>query len=416
MKKFLITAIFLFFTPVWLALLFVFGQNSAGYLSSKNLNPDLIGINLPKLYLVQSGSMEPAVDVGSVVIVSSDSTYVNGDIISFDVQGNGKNIITHRIAYKEFPDGIEGDPEYVTKGDANEDFDATKIKNNNIIGKVRVTLPYLGYLASYAKKPWGFILLVIVPATILIYEELKTIFWETKRGAKKVFGKLRKSNTNSISLDYPKSDAEPKQNFFTKLFKSFAYMIPIFGAGLVFVSLSASYFADNEPSIGNLFKAANSFETTAPVIPTTVTATPTLTPTPTPTSTPNLHLVINEILANPDPITDLEWVEIYNPTGSDVDLTGWSLKDLALSGKSLSSLGIISSNDYKVYEYSSDGWLNNSGTETLQLIDQASLIVDEVTYTGTVENQSIGRDPDGSDGFGTCTTSSKGGSNNGNCP
>lgn len=187
MKKFLITTIILFFTPFWLALLFMFGQNTASYLlNSKEKNIlSVKNINLPKLYLVQSGSMEPAVGVGSVVIVSPDTTYVNGDIISFDLQGTGKSVITHRIAYKEFPDGISGDPQYVSKGDANEDFDASKVANKNIIGRVRLVIPYLGYLASWAKKPWGFILLVIVPATILIYEELKTIFGEAKKGVKR---------------------------------------------------------------------------------------------------------------------------------------------------------------------------------------------------------------------------------------
>lgn len=154
MKKFLITAIILFIVPIWLALLFIFGQNGAAYLlNSKEKNIlSVKNINLPKLYLVQSGSMAPAVGVGSVVIVSQDATYVNGDIVSFDTQGTGKNIITHRIAYKEFPNGINGEPQYATKGDANEDFDTTKITNKNIIGKVRLTIPYMGYLAQPPKS------------------------------------------------------------------------------------------------------------------------------------------------------------------------------------------------------------------------------------------------------------------------
>ncbi|KKQ46617.1 MAG: Type I signal peptidase, partial [Candidatus Woesebacteria bacterium GW2011_GWD1_38_10] len=79
------------------------------------------------------------------------------------------------------PSGENGEPEYVTKGDANEDFDPPKISDKDIIGKVRLTIPYLGYLAFAAKKPWGFILLVIVPATIFIYEELKAVLKELRK-------------------------------------------------------------------------------------------------------------------------------------------------------------------------------------------------------------------------------------------
>jgi hypothetical protein len=36
-------------------------------------------------------------------------------------------------------------------------------------------------------------------------------------------------------------------------------------------------------------------------------------------------VVLNEVMANP--LSGLEWVELYNPSNCDVDITGWSLKD-----------------------------------------------------------------------------------------
>ena len=406
MKKHIITAIIIFFTPVWLALLFIFGQNSAAFLLNSNDQNILSvkNINLPKLYLVQSGSMEPAVGVGSVVVVSPDTTYVNGDVVSFDIQGTGKNIITHRVAYKEFPNGVGGDPEYVTKGDANEDFDTTKVTDKNIIGKVRLTVPYLGYLASTAKKPWGFILLVIVPATILIYEELKTIFGEAKRGVKKVIQHRVGDNVSA-----PRSNSK---NIFYRLFRSSAYFLPIFGAGLVFISLSASFFSDSEATRDNLFQAASSFGTPTPDV--------TVTPTPIPIAK---TLVINEVL----PLSDCrvgddtaQWIEVYNGYDYTVGLQNFKITD----GTNVISLVHannidISSGGFALLAHDNSPWQNcytdngiitaNLGgqldlnTGHLQLLDpaQGDLVIDDVRWGGTylvpAVNQSIEREPDGLD-------------------
>lgn len=71
----------------------------------------------------------------------------------------------------------------------------------------------------------------------------------------------------------------------------------------------------------------------APTVTLTPTVTPTpgatLTPTPTPilspTPTPIPSLVINEVSSDGNP--NLEWVEIYNPTASAVDVSGWKIED-----------------------------------------------------------------------------------------
>jgi len=61
---------------------------------------------------------------------------------------------------------------------------------------------------------------------------------------------------------------------------------------------------------------------------------PTPTPTPTPTAIPGTpSIVINEVMqANTDTIADgdgnfEDWIELYNPTCSTIDLTGWSMRD-----------------------------------------------------------------------------------------
>src|SRR4030043_2456032 len=84
--------------------------------------------NFPRAYIVQSGSMEPTIKTGSIVVSSWKDSYAPGDIVTFILNGNKKNIITHRIEFKQYPEGIDKDPVYITSGDANEDFDNWQIK------------------------------------------------------------------------------------------------------------------------------------------------------------------------------------------------------------------------------------------------------------------------------------------------
>lgn len=119
------------------------------------------------------------------------------------------------------------------------------------------------------------------------------------------------------------------------------------------------------------------------------------------------HLVINEIY--PAPFSgEKEWVEIYNPTLVDFDLSDFCLKDGAIATKNLS--GMILAGEYFIFEVSSS-WLNNSG-EILRLIHNPSLgVIDQVAYgnwdDGSVDpddnaqapaqGQSISRIPNGQD-------------------
>ena len=50
------------------------------------------------------------------------------------------------------------------------------------------------------------------------------------------------------------------------------------------------------------------------------------------------HVVINEVDTNPfgdDSESISEWVELYNPTDSDVDLSGWEIASTTVLKKTL---------------------------------------------------------------------------------
>ncbi|OGI26459.1 MAG: signal peptidase I [Candidatus Moranbacteria bacterium RBG_13_45_13] len=113
--------------------------------------------------------MEPKIPMGSLIFVKSAAGYNVGDVITLKA---GKNTVTHRIVGKNTENG---EIIYKTKGDANEEADAEQTPAKNVVGKSFFTLPYVGYPIGYARTKTGFILLVIIPSTIIVYEELYKI-------------------------------------------------------------------------------------------------------------------------------------------------------------------------------------------------------------------------------------------------
>jgi signal peptidase len=119
--------------------------------------------------IVLSGSMEPAINTGSVIItrpIAPEAIHV-GDIISFSSR-SGTFVTTHRVI------GIEQNPEllFITKGDANRGKDPAPISPDQVLGKLFLVLPGLGYLISYIKNPVALIILIVVPLVIVLGFEL----------------------------------------------------------------------------------------------------------------------------------------------------------------------------------------------------------------------------------------------------
>jgi len=131
-----------------------------------------------KVLIVQSGSMAPAIKTGSVVIVKPVSDYKIGDVITFGQATKTKAPTSHRIYDIKV---VDGQPVYITKGDANNAPDAKEISKSEIIGKVLFDVPYAGYAVDAAKKPLGFALIIVVPAAIIIFDEGKKIVGEIKK-------------------------------------------------------------------------------------------------------------------------------------------------------------------------------------------------------------------------------------------
>lgn len=116
-----------------------------------------------RFFLVQSGSMEPAIMTGDVIFVKYQSQYQTNDVITF-YEGD-KRIVTHRIVATR-------DGKFVTKGDANRTEDNSVVDVKNVIGKTILVVPKIGYLVDFSRTLNGFIFFIIFPGVVLIISQL----------------------------------------------------------------------------------------------------------------------------------------------------------------------------------------------------------------------------------------------------
>ncbi len=129
--------------------------------------------------IVSSGSMEPAIHTGSLAVILPQSMYAIDDIITFGEDTREKVPTTHRIVDMRVE---AGQTLFQTKGDANEDPDVREVGEGEVIGKVLFSIPYLGYIIDFAKKPIGFFLLIVIPAGAIIVDEVWKIIKEVRKG------------------------------------------------------------------------------------------------------------------------------------------------------------------------------------------------------------------------------------------
>ncbi len=117
--------------------------------------------------LVQSGSMEPSIMTGDIVVIRQAVDYIQNDVVTFQ-DGDGR-IVTHRVKGKNTKNDT---PSFTTKGDANSSEDPDPISFGQILGKVVFVIPKLGYMVAFAKSLPGLIILILIPAALFVIDEL----------------------------------------------------------------------------------------------------------------------------------------------------------------------------------------------------------------------------------------------------
>ena len=123
---------------------------------------------LPKVlgyqtYHVVSGSMEPEIPVGSLVLAKTEdpADVMVGDIIVFRKAGA---VVTHRVVETRIED-----EQFITKGDANEISDMQPVSFRQLLGTVRHHYAHLGTILGFFSTLFGkiFLLVIIVIGVLL---------------------------------------------------------------------------------------------------------------------------------------------------------------------------------------------------------------------------------------------------------
>lgn len=98
---------------------------------------------------VVSGSMQPAIAPGSLVMVQPadpDSFYAHPSILAFNDPDRPGQLLTHRVVDTA---RVAGVVRYTTKGDANRVDDSGIVAHGDVVGAVRMVIPFVGLPATW---------------------------------------------------------------------------------------------------------------------------------------------------------------------------------------------------------------------------------------------------------------------------
>jgi signal peptidase len=104
-------------------------------------------------YVVVTGhSMEPTVHTGDAVVLLRASTYRRGDVVAYRIPAGGPGagvLVIHRI--------VGGDPRhgFVLRGDNKTANDPWRPRPRDVVGRLWIAVPKLGYVPAFARSAGG---------------------------------------------------------------------------------------------------------------------------------------------------------------------------------------------------------------------------------------------------------------------
>lgn len=154
-----------------------------------------------KPYIVSSSSMSPNLGKGSLALVVESDQFSVGDIVTFKSPVDRSGYITHRIVGKN----IEEELFYKTKGDNNFTEDPWQITSDMLVGRVMVSIPYIGYPILFLKSSKIYLFILAGLLLLFSYVEISAIsneiivMWKRKNQFK-IYRKLRRLIDRSDKL------------------------------------------------------------------------------------------------------------------------------------------------------------------------------------------------------------------------
>jgi len=114
--------------------------------------------------IVASGSMQPTLQVGDIVVSVKPDPYKveTGDVIQFR---KGEDMILHRVIEVDTSEGRT----FITKGDANTVPDLDPVSMEQIVGKRIFTIPKIGWIPIYSKRIIDSVRTILVNNQQIVY-------------------------------------------------------------------------------------------------------------------------------------------------------------------------------------------------------------------------------------------------------
>jgi signal peptidase I len=136
----------------------------------------VLAVGLPNAFhakslTVMSGSMEPTIGTGDVVVArqTAPMDVRVGDVVTFRDPLDHERLITHRVREMH----VEGDSVvFVTKGDANTGVEHWALGKDGTIGRVAFHVPKMGYFMVWFHSRYGLLILIVLPSLLLGMSEL----------------------------------------------------------------------------------------------------------------------------------------------------------------------------------------------------------------------------------------------------
>ena len=126
--------------------------------------PNIFGY---KILQVMSGSMSGEFETGDTILIKEikeESDLKIGDVITYRIAKN--TLVTHRIVnITKIGESLN----YTLKGDANNVEDSEKILFSSIEGIYVKKLILIGKIISFMQKPYGMVIIFVVPILLILY-------------------------------------------------------------------------------------------------------------------------------------------------------------------------------------------------------------------------------------------------------
>lgn len=180
--------------------------------------PQILGFSVLR---VMTGSMEPAIPVDTMLLVRQvdPEEIVPGDVITFfspDPSLDGAPI-THRVQRVEQRDG---NPCFITKGDANALEDREPVSGERLVGKVIFASAGLGLLIRLLSNPLIFGGLILLPLlAILLMNLYRTVRLaadlarqEEETAIRQALEDLKAKNASGTAGQHSNGEISPQQS------------------------------------------------------------------------------------------------------------------------------------------------------------------------------------------------------------